>query len=173
MSTYAEVLEALSSEETIARDDVRRWIDSGDLLTWSAVYALTEKAWSRIAPEIPGEEQVEFMRRYLLRCIEENPASGEHLHGGYEAAWELAACLKHWRETGGRVAGALRGIALDLEKVYRRGDVPAKNRVLCGVLEHAFEDPALRPFFTSWDRDPNLREAYKLAVEWGSAHEEE
>jgi hypothetical protein len=172
MTAYAEVLDALRSGEAIARDDVRRWIDSGDLLTWSAVYALTERAWSRIEPETAGEEQVEFMRRYLLRCIEENPAPGEHLHGGYEAAWELAACLKLWRRNGGRAAGSIRGIALDLEKIYRRGDPPTRNRVLCGVMEHAFEDPALRPYFVDWDRDCDLREAYRLAVEWGSEHEE-
>jgi hypothetical protein len=171
MSTYAQVLTALSAEGAIARDDVRAWIDSGDLLTWSAVYALTERAWSRIEPEMSVEEQAEFMRRYLLRCIEENPAPGEHLHGGYEAAWELATCLKLWRRNGGRIAAALRGIALDLEKVYRRGDASTKNRVLCGVMEHAFEDASLRPYFVDWDRDCDLREAYKLALEWGTAHE--
>jgi len=172
MSTYAQVLEALSSGEAIARDDVRRWIDSGELLTWSAVYAMTDKAWTRIEPEMPAEEQVDFMRRYLLRCVQENPTPGDYLHGGYEAAWELAQCLKHWRRNDGPVAGAIRGIAHELEKVYRHGDAPMRNRVLCGVMEHAFEDPALRPYFASWDRDCDLREAYKLAVEWGSTHEE-
>ncbi|HEX2121843.1 MAG TPA: hypothetical protein VHL59_09395 [Thermoanaerobaculia bacterium] len=171
MASYADVLAHLQSAEPIPRDEVRRWIDSGDLLIWSAVYELTRAAWSRITPEIPAEEQVDFMRRYLLRCVEENPAPGEHLHGGYLAAWELAACLKHWRRRGGKSANALRGIAVDLEKIYRRGDPATKNRILCGVLEHAFEDPALRPYFVNWDRDGELREAYRLALEWGSAHE--
>jgi hypothetical protein len=171
MPVYAEALSALKSGETVARDDVRRWIDSGDLLIWSVVYALAETGWERIQPEIPGDEHIEFMRRYLLRCIEENPTPGEYLHGGYEAAWELAAALKLWRSIGGRVASTVRGVALDLEKIYRRGEPAAQNRILCGVLEHAFEDPALRPHFTNWERDPDLREAFKLAVEWGSAHE--
>ena len=170
--SYAEVVRVMAGDGPIARDDVRRWIDSGDLLTWSAVYALTEGAWSRIEPEIAIEEQVDFMRRYLLRCIEENPAPGEHLHGGYEAAWELAASMKHWRSLGGKVAGNVRGIALELEKMYRRVEPAAQNRILCGVLEHAFEDPALRPYFAGWDRDSDLRDAYRLAAEWGLAHEE-
>lgn len=171
MPLYAEALSALRSGETVARDDVRRWIDSGDLLIWSVVYALAESGWERIQPEIPGEEHIEFMRRYLLRCIEENPTPGESLHGGYEAAWELAAALKLWRSIGGRAGATVRGVALDLEKIYRRGEPATQNRILCGVLEHAFEDPTLRPHFTNWERDPDLREAYKLAVEWGSAHE--
>jgi len=170
--SYADVLRLLQSDEPIARDDVRRWIDSGDLLTWSAVFTLTEEAWARIQPEIPIEEQVDFMRRYLLRCIDENPTPGEHLHGGYEAAWELAGCMKHWRRLGGRAATAVRGIAVELEKLYRRTDPATRNRILCGVLEHVFEDPALRPYFTNWDRDAELREVYKLAMEWGAAHEE-
>jgi len=172
VSGYPAVLRALADDGPIARDDVRRWIDSGDLLTWSAVYELTDHAWSRIEPEIALEEQIDFMRRYLLRCIEENPAPGEHLHGGFEAAWELAACMKHWRTLGNKAAAHVRGITLELEKMYRRSEPVTQNRILCGVLEHAFEDPALRPYFAGWDRDGELRDAYRLAAEWGSAHEE-
>lgn len=171
--SYAEVLGRLGGGEPIAAEDVRRWIESGDLLTWSAVYALVESAWSRVQPEIPVDEQVDFMRRYLMRCIDENPPPGEHLHGGYEAAWELAAHMKHWRRSGGRLSTVIRGIAVELEKLYRRAEPAARNRILCGVLEHLFEDPAMRPYFSTWDRDPELRDAYRLAIEWGDAHEEE
>jgi hypothetical protein len=170
--SYPEILRALAGDGPIARDDVRRWIESGDLLTWSAVYALTEEAWSRVEPGMPPEEQVGFMRGYLLRCIEENPPPGEHLHGGFEAAWELAAHMKLWRRRGGRVAAHLRGIALDLEKLYRRAEPAARNRILCGVMEHLFEDPALRTLFASWERNEELRDAYRMAMEWGGAHEE-
>ena len=169
MTFYADVLRHLESDDPAPRDDIRRWIDSGDLLTWSAVYALLEKPSS----QFPPEEAADFMRRYLMRCIEENPAPGDYVHGGYEAAWALAARMKEWRRRGGRIAAALRGIALELEKLYRRGDPATKNRVLCGVLEHAFEDAALRPYFGNWDRDPELREAYELAMDWGAAHEGE
>ena len=169
--SYPDVLRALTGDGPIARDDVRRWIDSGDLLTWSAVYELTNSAWPRIEPEIPTDEQIGFMRRYLLRCIEENPTPGEHLHGGFEAAWELAACLKHWRAAGGKAAAHVRGVAIDLEKLFRRAEPAAQNRILCGVMEHAFEDPAVRRYFSTWDRDEELRDAYRLAKEWGEAHE--
>lgn len=165
---YAEVLRHLDSNESAPHDEIRRWIDSGDLLTWSAVYALLEKP----STQFPAGEAADFMRRYLMRCIEENPAPGDYLHGGYEAAWDLAALMKEWRRRGGRTASAIRGMALELEKLYRRGDPATKNRVLCGVLEHAFEDAALRPYFSNWDRDAELREAYELALDWGAAHEE-
>lgn len=167
-SLYAEALRQLRADAPVSREEIRRWIDSGDLLTWSAVYALLE----RPSTEIPPEEAADFMRRYLLRCIEENPTPGDYLHGGFEAAWDLAALMKEWRQRGGRVASTIRGTALELEKLYRRGDPATKNRVLCGVLEHAFEDAALRPYFANWDRDADLRDAYNLAAEWGTAHEE-
>lgn len=171
---YAEVVRRMEETGPIARDDVRRWIASGDLLTWSAVYELTRIASERITPEL-GDEALDLIRRYLLRCIEENPAPGDLLHGGFEAAWELAATLKHWRSLGTKPAeSALRGTALDLEKLYRRADAATRNRILCGVLEHAFEDPALRRHFAAWNRsDDEVREAYKMATEWGVAHEEE
>jgi len=164
---YADVLRHLTEDLPAASEDVRRWIDSGDLLTWSALYELL----TRPSTQFPPEEAADFMRRYLVRCIEENPSPGDHLHGGYEAAWDLAALLKEWRRRGGRVSPLIRGIAIELEKLYRRGDQATKNRVLCGVLEHAFEDPALRPAFSNWDRDPELREAYELALDWGESHE--
>lgn len=167
---YAEIVSLLDTEGPVARDDVRRWIDSGDLLTWSALYELLQSGATRIQPDI-GDEAIELMRRYLLRCIEDNPSPGDHLHGGYEAAWELATVLKAWRSRGGRASDAIRGIAIDLEKIYRRGDDATRNRVSCGVLEHAFEDPAMRAHFANWDRDPVLREAYRLAAEWGAAHQ--
>lgn len=165
---YAEVLRHLGDGVPAGKDLIQRWIDSGDLLTWSAVYALLEQP----STQFPPEEAAEFMRRYLMRCVEENPAPGDYLHGGYEAAWELAALLKEWRRRGGRLGTSVRSIAVELEKLYRRGDPATKNRVLCGVLEHAFEDPALRPFFSNWDRDAELREAYNLAMDWGESHEE-
>jgi hypothetical protein len=81
--------------------------------------------------------------------------------------------MKHWRTLGGKATAYVRGISLELEKMYRRAEPATQNRVLCGVLEHAFEDPVLRPFFANWDRDTELRDAYKLALEWGAAHEQE
>jgi hypothetical protein len=167
--SYAEIVSALDAGGGIARDDVRRWIDSGSLLTWSGVYALLETP-GRIEPPLPPDEVLALARRYLVRCIEENPTPGEHLHGGYEAAWELAAVLRRWRREGGHAAAAIRSAALDLVRLYRSGDPAVKSRVLCGVLEHAFEDAALRKYFTHWERDEELREAFKLATEWGAAH---
>lgn len=160
----AEQIRALAdSEEPVARDDVRRWMESQDLQVLAAVYVLIERGRVDSDPA--------FMLRYLLRCIDEDPQPDEHLHGGYEAAWELAGLLKQWRTLGSASKEILRRTAADLMALYRRTDETTRNRILCGVLEHAFEDPELRPYFSSWQRDPDLREAYKLALDWGTTHE--
>ena len=171
MSEAAQILALLGTGEPIARDDVRRWTESQELEVLGAVYELTRNAWDRIQPELEAVEFTNFMRRYLIRCIDEDPRPGDHVHGGYEAAWELAGLLKHWRTLGKESKEILRRAAADLTVLYRRTDETTRNRILCGVLEHAFEEPELRPYFASWQRDPDLREAYKLALDWGSTHE--
>ncbi len=79
--------------------------------------------------------------------------------------------MKDWRAFGGAIAASLRGVAIELERIYRQGDDATQTRVLCGVLEHAFEDPGVRRYFATWMRDPELRDAYRAALEWGTAHE--
>ena len=165
------IVALLASEETVARDRVRSWMASDDLETLAATYALLDEAGRRIEPELSPEETTDMMRRYLLRCIEVNPPAGEYVHGGFEAAWALAACLKHWRV---RAEPAVRPTADALRSLYMRTDQTTRNRILCGVLEHALEDPALRPYFaTTWQRSRELREAHQLALEWGTAHEDD
>jgi hypothetical protein len=111
------------------------------------------------------------MRRYLLRCIEENPAPGDHLHGGYEAAWELAAALKQWRRARRTLAATCRGVALDFEKhlsARRARDAEPHPLRRHGARVRRSRHPAV---LCVWERDEDLRDAYKLAVEWGSTHE--
>lgn len=166
---YSDIVPLLESEDSVSLDTVREWIATADLQLWGAAYFLMER--ERIAPAMPESEAIDFTRRYLIRCIDENPRPGDHLHGGYQAAWALAAKLKAWRVASSRTGATLRGISIELEKMYRRGDAALRNRILCGVLEHAFEEAALRPYFAGWERDLELREAYRLAAEWGEAHQ--
>lgn len=172
MSDAARIRELLAGDGEIARDEVRKWMASDDLPTLAALYVLTEKAFARITPDLELDETTALMRRYLIRCIEEDPPRADGVHGGFEAAWTLSACMKHWRKIAG-TDKIVRDTITALKSLYRRADETTRNRILCGVLEHALEDPALRPFFTDWQRNRELREAHKLALEWGMAHEED
>lgn len=172
MSEAGRIIELLDGDAPIPRDAVRTWMASDDLPTLAALYVLLDKACARIQPELESEETTALVRRYLLRCIEENPTPDDWVHGGFEAAWELAICLKRWR-VDGTPENALRDTVAALKSLYRRADETTRNRILCGVLEHALEDPGVRPYFAEWQRHRDLREAHKLAMEWGMAHEEE
>jgi hypothetical protein len=173
MRTEAEQIVALlASEETIARDQMRTWMAADDLRTLGAAYALCRTAARRIDPPFSPDEISAMTRRYLLRCIEENPSPSEHVHGGFQAGWELAARMKEWRHR--EDAAAVLTVTVNaLRAFYRRADETTRNRLLCSVLEHAFEDPGLREYFVTWQRSRELRDAYQLALEWGTAHEDD
>ncbi|MFZ2492775.1 MAG: hypothetical protein WA208_14940 [Thermoanaerobaculia bacterium] len=170
ISPYAEVVRVIGETAPVDAADVRRWIDSGDLLTLSGVVALLDEQIARIDPPLADSDIVDIQLRYLLRCIEENPMPGDLLHGGFEAAWELGSRLRAWR-TLPEGEAVVRTASVELERIFRRADDAARNRVLCGVLEHALEEPKLRPLFANWKRDEELSEALRLAIEWGKAHE--
>ena len=143
---------------------------SPDLGTRAAVYALTEQAWARIQPPIPGAIQCGFMASYLVECIEKNPEQGEYLHGGFEAAYEYSAWLKHLLRRNAEEF--IPEAASRLETAFRRGDEDTRNRIETGALEHILESPGLRPYFAHWETDPVLAESYSCALEWGRAHQE-
>ena len=170
-----EVKRALAGTDAIAKSDVLRWMRDGDLLTRARVYHLTAKAWSRIQPELTMDEQCDFMADYLLECIESNPdpqMREDYLHSGFDAGHSLTAWLKHLvaRPEAARV---IADVAARLEKLYRAGNEQTRTRIEQGALEHILEKPALRPYFSHWQRDPVLREAYEPALLWGLEHTDE
>jgi hypothetical protein len=169
--TTMEVLEALQSSETIPREDVRRWMKDDDLETLALVYDLTNKAWSRITPELSGDEQCAFMTQYLIECITIDRKDGDYVHSGFEAAWEFAAWLKHLDHIGASDSIIRRALSY-LESAYRRSDLKTRNRIETGAVEHILERKPLRKYFEHWAQDPELEPAHRLCLEWGQAHEE-
>ena len=168
MNLSAEVEAALAGAATIPRTDYERWT-RGDLHTRARVYALTASHWSRIQPEPSGEEHCRFTADYLLECLLQNPEADGFLHSGFEAAYEIAAWLKHLVKTpDGK--GVLTEMAGRLALAYKASDPTIRNRIETGAIEHALESRAVRPFFDSWGADPVLRDAHEHALAWGLAH---
>jgi hypothetical protein len=171
MNLSAEVEVALAGTATIPMTDYERWI-RGDLRTRARVYALTASHWSRIHPEPSGEQHCRFMADYLIECLLQNPEGDDFLHGGFDAAHEIAAWLKHLVKTPGGKA-VLAEVAGRLALAYKDADPITRNRIETGALEHALESRAVRPFFDSWGTDPILRDAHEQALAWGLAHTEQ
>lgn len=123
-----------------------------------------------IKPEPDMDETCGFMIGYLLRCIHENGQDDGDVPTGYEAAWDLGACLKHWARKLPETQPVLSEAASRIADAYRAGDEAERDRLLNGVLEHALEAALVRPFFERWKDDPVLREAWRFAMEWAVAH---
>jgi hypothetical protein len=168
--TTLEVLQALGSDGNILRSDVLRWMSDRDLETRALVYELTRNAWSRITPELSMNEQCSFMGEYLLECIAANRQNEDHIHSGFEAAWELAAWLKHLQPIKA-AEPVIRKVVRDLENLYRSADEKTQNRIETGAVEHMIESRPLRKYFSHWRDDPELKAAYEACLAWGEAHE--
>ncbi len=145
--------------------------DESDLKRWSAVYDVLGPGWELIKPEPDMDETCAFMTRYLLRCIRENVQDDDgDVPSGYEAAYDLAACLKHWAGKLPQTQPVLSEAASKIADAYRTADDAERDRLLNGTLEHALEVGAVRPYFAAWKDDPALGEPWRLAMEWAVAH---
>ena len=77
----------------------------------------------------------------------------------------LIECLHH-ASTDDQAQRELRKAQAAIRDLYKAANGIGKQRIVDGLLEHAFECPTLRHEFDSWRRDPILRQAYDKAYEW-------
>jgi hypothetical protein len=172
MSESDKIRERLAAGDRFALAEVRRWMnDSGDLGVWSAVYDLLGSAIELIEPELSMDEARSFAVDFLLRCIHEDPQyENDELPTGYEAAHNLADCLKYWASKQPQSQPVLTDAAACIAAAYRAADDDERDRLVNGCLEHALETAAVRSYFEQWRNDLVLKEPWRLAMEWGLAH---
>jgi hypothetical protein len=163
---------ALSSDGPIPRERALVWIAGtadSDLSTLSKLYALTDKGYYRIQPELGMEPTCALIRRYLLACIRENVTDNEEIESRYEAATSLHVWFRHLLGIEGASA-VLAESAKAVTTVYLESGEDVRGAIETGFLEHALETCALRPYFEHWASDPRLRSAWDRALAWGKAH---
>lgn len=172
MSKPHEIRQRLAARDRFTLAEVRRWMaDDSSLELWSAVCDLLGPGWQLIRPEPDLDETCEFMAHYLLRCIHENVQCVERdVPTGYEAAYTLAACLKHWASKLPETHTVLSFAAQQITRTYLAADNSERDRLLNGLLEHALEAKTVRPYFASWQADPMLADPLRLAMEWAVEH---
>ena len=171
MSTPFHIRRRLAAGNRFTLAEVRQWMaDEGDLELWSAIYHLLGPGWQLIRPEPDMEETCEFLTRYLLRCIHENVLDDDHIPTGYEAAGDLASCLKLWATKLPATQSVLSHAEREITTAYLTADDAERDRLLNGTLEHALEAVAIRPYFAHWKDDPALDEPWRIAMEWALAH---
>lgn len=164
------LLMVLDSNDTIRADDARQWMLNGDLRMRGGVYEFFRRARHRIVPEIPVEKQHSLILDCLFDCLIQNPASGDYLHSSFEAAWEIAEWVKY-AQSHGQATEWIKEVVRRLTQAYISADDTTRNRIETGAIEHMFESPSLREYFTFWKDDQVLRTPYEFCLLWGVEHE--
>ena len=173
MNQIQSILDRLEQRDRFSLAEVRAWMrHEGDLVLWAAVYELLSRGVRRIRPEPDADETGAFVTRYLLRCVRED-VSSDFIPSGYEAAGDLAANAKSLARKLPEMESILEAIAERVKQAWLAADEAERDRLVNGFLEHALESPPVRRFFRPWKDDPALAEAWRLAMDWGAAHEEQ
>ncbi|HKW61596.1 MAG TPA: hypothetical protein VJN89_03540 [Candidatus Acidoferrum sp.] len=165
----AAIRTALHSNNSINRESVRNWIrEASDVETLALLYRLTDDAWSRITPCLEGEETCGLIRRYLVRCILENPDENIALPR-QEAAGELEVWFDHLSAKKD-TQKMLKDVVAAVTELFLNGDDEIRSAIETGFLEHVLEQDSLRPWFSHWAEDERLSKTWQRALAWGQAH---
>ena len=170
MSIAQAIRERITVGDGFSLAEVRRWMaDENNLDLCAAVYDVLGRGFYRIKPEPDMKEACEFITCYLLRCVHENVTSDD-VPSGYDAAYDLAACLKYWVSKLPETQLVLSEAAQRIAVAYANADERERDRLLNGTLEHALEVVSVRPYFQWWECDAILTEPWRLAMEWAVDH---
>jgi|HubBroStandDraft_6_1064221.scaffolds.fasta_scaffold485940_1 hypothetical protein len=170
MDYSAEIDTAASSDLTLSRSDVERWVEATtDLPALAKLYRITGEGYYRIKPELGKELECKAVRNYLLECMRQDVKDDDAVESRYEAAAILHGWLRQLLE-GGDCDDLIHKTARSITDLFLASGEDIRDAIETGFLEHALESVGLRPYFKHWAEDPCLREPWQRALEWGKAH---
>lgn len=168
-----EVNQRLLSTEPISADYIRSLIsDPGlevDIQSELFSFVMNPENVGKIRPSLTLEDYQLIALTYLKRCIIEDPAESI-AHSRWTACYEFVSYFKWiWQDPSMRDAGAQ--VAKQwVRELYMQGDADRRLAIVQGTLEHLFENPSIREFFSDWTVDkPEIRAAYEQASEWSES----
>jgi hypothetical protein len=155
----------------VDREKVLRWFASDEIEVLGAAYAfITDKRHlSRIRPSLQVGAIRPFVRRYLDRCLRDNP-EGDWSDPRYLAGHAIVAWFDAWWDGKGVVPADIEEWKRSLESMYKGGEDDLRLAIETAVLEHLFERKAIALYFADWRADPELNGAYERALDWGMHH---
>ncbi len=123
---------------------------------------------SRVHPALESFTCYEFLIKYFIRCMTDNPVATDYVHSRFEAARELRGLLSHWAGLSTPPRSAISILIASVTKLYVGGDRSLRNAIVTGFLEHVFEESELIALFADWKDDAVLGEAYDEAMQWAN-----
>lgn len=169
--TTETIEEFLASSKSISGQQILKWMRSDDIQVQAGIVLILSEHGDQVSPPLEPRTEFEFCLGYYKRCLLENPPDGKFtanrtIEGDALQKWFKAL----WSER--QVNEKLIARAKELiTEVYKSGDNGAKYAVETAVLEHLFEDSEIAPYFSDWENDLLLGEAYSRAKQWGDDHD--
>lgn len=157
----------IESKHPIKEVDLHKWMFSNNLETLALLTHVFEKYFKLIEKMPQKEEILAFYRRFFYKCFVEKCKDGEYVSNHYTEGNNLVGWYKYLKKDDEIPKEELINIKEMLKKLYLEGDDEIKSAVVCGVLEHLFEDLEIVKDFSDWERKPKLKKAYNEAIEWG------
>jgi hypothetical protein len=158
----------LYSARTIPAESVREWLESDNPQIVTAGLRAAAEHRDRIAGVVPVEEMclkaLSYFRRNFPEVLSYSTAEARHEAGRSFCAWFAAVSADDSfpRE-------ALQDLKGLLAQTYREGNAALRQHVVVDVLEPLFESRRLAAYFIDWQEDPELREPFAQALDWGQA----
>jgi len=158
----------LTSADTVPAERIREAMESPDLECQGELFNFIMEPGNiaRVAPALEFEEYQSIVSRYLTRCVIEDPPDAVACPR-WVACYEFANWFRWlWLDRSIPRSAVVEAKQL-MRKLYVESGPNVRKALTQGMLEHLFENPAVRDFFSDWiTAEPELREAYNEASEW-------
>jgi hypothetical protein len=164
-----EIENSARGNQKIPASKVKPWLTHPSVEVLGAVNVHIMQNTRRIEPPLSMEEICSTVQEYYRQCLIQNrqdsdyapnrSLAGLEFVGWFQVLWRDPAVP---REYVGRLKTMIRDLCVE-EKV-------PQDQMVGAVLEHLFETPQIAEFFADWGFDPNLKDAFKQAMEWAKDH---
>jgi len=163
-SPLNEIVGELEQTSPLERDTVRGWMRTDDVEAMGALMSLLadERHSKRIQPSLALEDCYSFIARYYERILSENP-DGEWSDSRTTAGWDFARWFFDLWDDESVSREALSDLKAMLERVCKDGGPATCRALVTAVMEHLFERPEIRRYFSQWANDPALSSAFAEA----------
>ena len=158
----SELARMLTDATELAPDELVECIKTADIERLGVIYdALSNAAFlKRVSPPLSREQIYGFLRTYYGRCLSEDP-KGVWADSRYSAMWDAANWLKSsWRVLSEHEQREWREW---IKTHYIDGAFAVREAIETGFLEHIFSDKKIADFFSVWEQEDLLRDAYLIA----------
>lgn len=146
-------------------EDVKRWMESGDIEVLGFTDVMIHDGRFRVEPPLPLEDYVRWVKYYYERCFRENP-DGKWSDSSYSAGWDLVQVFISLWDNVAVPRELLLDLKLWIAGLYKNTDDRLRTCIVNATLEHLFERKPIRKYFSDWRNDPLLSKAYNDACLW-------